>query len=121
MMGYKITATDEQIAAALGATGLPVFYGEVAEKELGDYHFIYYRPSTLTKNSINTYAQTVNVYLVIKLSDIELEMDIIEAMEAIKMSMRGPAQYDRYQLAETTEWINVIAFEFTRAIKRSCS
>lgn len=120
-MAYKITATDEQIAAALQGTGLPVYYGEVAEDQLGDYNFIYYRPATLTKNSINTFAQTVNVYLVTKLSDLEKEMDIIEVMDGIKMALRGSAQYARYQLADTTEWINVVAFEFTRLIKRSCS
>lgn len=120
-MAYKITATDEQIAGTLQGIGLPVYYGEVAENELSDYNFIYYRPATLNKNSINTFAQTVNVYLVTRLSDIETEMNIIEAMESIKMGMRGSAQYNRYQLADTTEWINVIAFEFTRSIKRSCS
>jgi hypothetical protein len=120
-MAYKITATDEAIAAALEAVGLPVYFGEVAENQLGDYNFIYYRPSTITKNSINTYLQTVAVYLVTKLSDVETEMDIIEAMEAIKMPLAGAAQYSRYQLADTTEWINVVGFEFSRGLKRSCT
>lgn len=120
-MSYKITATDEAIATALQALNLPVYFGEVAENELSDYNFVYYRPATIIKNTINTYLQTVAVYLVTKMSDVETEMAIIEAMEAIKMPLAGPAQYSRYQLADTTDWINVVAFEFSRGIKRSCN
>jgi len=119
-MSYKITATDEKISAALDNVGLPVFYGEVPEDQLNGYNFIYYKPSALRKNSINTYGQNVIVILVTKLSDLDKEMQIIEEMESIKMQAVGDAQYNRYQIGETTEFINVVAYTFVRTIKRMC-
>lgn len=119
-MAYKITATDEQIAAALETLDLPVSYGEVPENEVNDYNFIYYRPGLLVKDSINIFKQTVFIYLVTRLSNLDLEMNLIETLEGIKLKQTGTAQYNRYQLAETNEFINVIAFQFNRSIKRVC-
>jgi len=121
MAEYKITATDEQIAATLSTLALPVFFGEATVKDnLNDYNFIYYRPMQIEKNSINTFRQTVMVYLVSTLSDLDKEMQIIELMDSIKMQQGSAAQYNRYQIADTDKWINVVAYPFIRLIKRSC-
>lgn len=121
MADYKITATDEQIAAALQTLNLPVFFGEATDDDdLNGYDFIYYRPLQIEKNSINTFRQTVMVYLVSTLSDLDKEMQIIEIMDSIKMQQGSAAQYNRYQVADTDQWINVVAYPFVRLIKRSC-
>ena len=116
----KMSVTNEQIVAVLEAFGLPVFYGEFDGDSVDDWNFFYYTDVRLEKPPGKVFQQTVVVYLVSRQRDVEKEMDVIEKLEAVKINFVGPAEYDRFKLADTDGYINVIAFPFTRLIKRSC-
>lgn len=122
----KITVSDEAIVQALEAVEtadggtLPVYFGENVDPGTSNYNFIYYRPGQMERGSINTLKQTIFIYLVSQLDELETQVDLIDRCEGVGLKMEGAAKYDRYKLADTDDFINVVGFAFYRLIKVGC-
>lgn len=114
----KWSVTNEQIAKKLEEFGLPVEYGNVSEEVLETYNFFYYREEEMRPEG-KIFTQTLNIYYVSFNQEDLREAEIIKALRSIKLQL-SRITYDRLQIENTNNFVDVVTFVVTRKLKVDC-
>lgn len=115
----KWTVTNDEIANKLETFGLPVEYGNVSEETLETYNFFYYREESLIPTG-KIFDQTLSIYYVSLNQESLMEAEIIEALQSIKLNIKR-IDYDRLQIENTNNFIDVLTFSCGRKLKVICN
>ena len=115
----KWSVTNETIANKLEEFNLPVEYGNVSEETLETYNFFYYREDDLIGDG-KILTQTLNIYYVSLNQEDLKEPEIIEALRSIKLNFVR-ATYDRLQIENTNNFVDIVTFIVTRKLKVDCN
>lgn len=115
----KWSVTNDDIVNALKEFNLPIEYGNVSEKVLETYNFFYYREENLTGEG-KILTQTLNIYYVSLNQEDLKEPEIIKALRTIKLGF-DRATYDRLQIENTNNFVDVVTFIMTRKLKVDCN
>lgn len=115
----KWTVTNDSIVNTLESFGLPVEYGNVSEKVLETYNFFYYKEESLTGEG-KILTQTINIIYVSLNQEDLMETEIISALRSIKLNFIR-ATYDRLQIEETNNFVDIVNFVVTRRVKVDCN
>lgn len=114
----KWSVTNDTIAKTLEQFNLPVEYGNVSEEVLETYNFFYYREDILEGEG-KILTQTLNIFYVSFNKEDLREPEIIEALRSIKLNFVR-ARYDRLQIENTNNFVDVVRFVVTRRLKVDC-
>ncbi|SHJ64123.1 hypothetical protein SAMN05444401_3545 [Clostridium amylolyticum] len=110
--------SDEKIIEAFeGYRGLNIYHAEIPEEKKEDYNYFYYIEDGIIPGNVKYLTQELIIFYVSKNQSEYGESEIIDKIESIGLNFVR-ADYDRLQLGETNQFIDVIAFRCTRKMKR---
>lgn len=130
MSKEKLKRQIEQLIEKLEAFGLDVFENDIAEDEEAElkkqkkgFNFFVFETGDITKiDDSKTVSQDVIVYYYSE-NEVELDekvVDIITALSAITNLHFKNSVKQRLRKKETDQYVDLVVFNFTRAIKLGC-
>lgn len=115
------SVSNDDIVEALQKFELPVLYGEISENQTNDYNFFYYRETRITSSTPKYLVQELVVIYVSKNQEDLKEVEIIETLEGIGLTMSEPAvDYDRMRVEESNDFVDIVTFTCNRKMKKRC-
>lgn len=105
------------IVEALEPLGIPLYYAEIPEDVLSNMEYIYYKETTLVKDTVSTFIQYYEVAYISKYKDDLNEETFIDALERKGFNFKS-GQYERVQLGKTSEVLDLFIMSFTKRVKR---
>lgn len=108
---------NDLIVEALEPLEIPLYYADIPEDVLSTMEYIYYKETTLVKDTVSTFIQFYEVAYISKYKDDLQEERFIDALESKGFNFKT-GQYERLQIGNTSEIIDLFIMSFTKRVKR---